>query len=64
MAMTQEEKHEFARLVHKLCNEEGWKMYLQNVRIPIDEGSCEYTECDADFGYSNRIILEPPENFK
>lgn len=64
MAMTQEEKEELARLVHKLCNEEGWKMYFQNVRIPLNEGSTDYAESDADFGYSNRIILEPPENFK
>lgn len=62
--MTQEEKHELAKLVHKLCNEEGWKMYFQNVRIPIGEGGEVYAEKDAYFGYSNRIILEPPENFE
>ena len=62
--MTQQEKHELARLVHKLCNEEGWKMYFQNVKIPLNEGGEVYAEGDADFGYSNRIFLEPPENFK
>lgn len=62
--MTQEDKHELARLVHKLCNEEGWKMYFQNVKIPINAGGEVYAEGDADFGYSNRIVLEPPENFK
>ena len=62
--MTQQEKHELARLVHKLCNEEGWKMYFQNVKIPLNECGEVYAECDADFGYSNRIVLEPPENFK
>ena len=64
MVMTQEEKEELARLVHKLCNEDGWKMYFQSVRLPIDEGGDVYAEKDADFGYSNRIILEPPENFE
>ena len=59
--MTKEEKEELARLVQKLCNEEGWKLYFQNVRIPIDEGGDVYAEKDVDFGYSNRIILEPPE---
>ena len=62
--MTQEEKKELARLVHKLCNEDGWKMYFQSVRYPIDEGGDVYAEKDEDFGYSNRIILEPPENFE
>ena len=62
--MTQQEKHELARLVHKLCNEEGWKMYFQNVKIPLNEVGEVYAEGDADFGYSNRIVLEPPENFK
>lgn len=62
--MTQEEKKELARLVHKLCNEDGWKLYFQNVRIPLNEGAEGYAEGDADFGYSNRIILEPPENFE
>ena len=62
--MTQEEKKELARLVHKLCNEYGWKMYFQSVRYPIDEGGDVYAEKDANFGYSNRIILEPPENFE
>ena len=62
--MTQEEKKELARLVHKLCNEDGWKMYFQSVRYPIDGGGVVYAEKDADFGYSNRIILEPPENFE
>lgn len=62
--MTQEEKKELARLVHKLCNEDGWKMYFQSVRYPIDGGGDVYAEKDAYFGYSNRIILEPPENFE
>ena len=62
--MTQEEKKELARLVHKLCNEDGWKMYFQSVRYPIDGGGDVYAEKYADFGYSNRIILEPLENFE
>ena len=39
-------------------------MYFQNVKIPLNEGGEVYAEGDADFGYSNRIVLEPPENFK
>ena len=39
-------------------------MYFQNVKIQLNEGGEVYEECDADFGYSNRIVLEPPENFK
>lgn len=62
--MTQEEKKELARLVHKLCNEDGWKMYFQSARLPLDAGGDVYAEQDADFRYTNRIILEPPENFK
>ena len=51
-------------MVHKLCNEDGWKMYFQSARLPLDAGGDVYAEQDADFGYTNRIILEPPENFE
>ena len=59
--MTQEEKEGFARLVQKLCAEEGWHMYVQSVKIPRDLDDIEcYETHDLDFGYKERIIIEPP----